>query len=314
MIKKILYTAAFLVTAVATAQESDITTRDLQVNELLPGTLFSAGNTPGKKNLIILIAGSGPTDRYGNAPGLGLKCNSLKYLAEGLVSNTWDIFSFDKRIFALARSGKLDESKLRFEELIGDVKDIIAYFEKDYDKIVLAGHSEGSLIGMMAMGKQVDAFISLAGPGRDAGEVMEEQIAANSPMLDTVQTGKYISLLKEGKTFVPEGPVYKMIFRERVQPYVISWMKYTPAEEIKKLSVPVLIVNGTRDLQVKPSEARLLKKAQPGAELVVIEGMNHIFKEVREDRAANLGTYSNPDLPVVPELLEKIRGFLNASL
>lgn len=87
---------------------------------------------------------------------------------------------------------------------------------------------------------------------------------------------------------------------------MISWIKYNPQDEIKKLKIPVLIINGTKDLQVKISEAELLKQAKPDAKLEIIENMNHIFKEVKGDDTQNLATYTNPNLPIMNEMVSKI--------
>jgi len=100
------------------------------------------------------------------------------------------------------------------------------------------------------------------------------------------------------------------LFRASVQPYMISWLKHNPQEEIKKLQIPILIINGTKDIQIPVQDAELLHKANPKSELVLIENMNHIFKEIKGDETENMGSYTNPDLPVMPQLIEKITTFL----
>jgi len=95
-----------------------------------------------------------------------------------------------------------------------------------------------------------------------------------------------------------------------VQPYLISWMKYNPQDEIKKLHIPILIINGTKDIQTSEKEANLLQEAYPKATLKIIHNMNHIFKEINED-AENLKSYSNPNIPVIPKLIIEIRDFVN---
>jgi fermentation-respiration switch protein FrsA (DUF1100 family) len=65
---------------------------------------------------------------------------------------------------------------------------------------------------------------------------------------------------------------------------MISWLKYNPRNEIKKLKIPTLFLNGTNDLQVSVGEAELLKKSKPDAELVIIDAMNHVFKEIKDFR------------------------------
>jgi fermentation-respiration switch protein FrsA (DUF1100 family) len=97
--------------------------------------------------------------------------------------------------------------------------------------------------------------------------------------------------------------------RPSVQPYMISWFRYDPGQEISKLTIPVLIVQGTTDIQVSEEDARALASANPKAKLVLIEKMNHIFKEAQADRAGNIATYNNPSLPVASELVKRVVDF-----
>ena len=101
------------------------------------------------------------------------------------------------------------------------------------------------------------------------------------------------------------------LFRPSVQQYMISWLKYDPAAEIKKLTIPVLIIQGTTDIQVEVGEAELLKKAYPKATLKLIEGMNHPLKQAPEDREKNVATYSDPRLPLSPGLMPAILDFIS---
>jgi hypothetical protein len=183
--------------------------------------------------------------------------------------------------------------------------------KKKYNKIVIAGHSEGSLIGMIAANEKADAFISLAGTGRTIDAVLVEQITKQAPFLKE-ETQKNLDILKSGKTFELKNPMLASIFRESIQPYMISWIQYNPQIEIAKLQMPVLIVNGTKDLQVAVSEAELLKKAKPEGELVLIENMNHIFKVINGDDAENMKSYSNPDVPIATKLTSTITTFVKS--
>ncbi|MCY1225822.1 Alpha/beta hydrolase family protein [compost metagenome] len=310
MIKKILALSFALFSAIAAfSQESKFTTEEIAVSTMLNGTLYKPEKASKKTDLIILIAGSGPTDRDGNQPGAS--SNSLKFLAEGLAKKEYAVYSFDKRVIAEIKSGNLDESKSNFDILIQDVKDIVSYFKakKQFRKIIIAGHSEGSLIGMNAATANTDAFISLAGAGRPIDEVLVEQIGKRAPMLKE-ETAKSLELLKKGETFESKNPMLAGLLRKSVQPYMISWLKHNPQEEIKKLAIPILIINGTKDIQVSVQDAELLHKANPKSELVLIENMNHIFKEIKGDETENMQSYTNPDLPVMPELIEKITIFL----
>jgi uncharacterized protein len=304
--KKILFTFVTLLSISVFSQEK----LDLTINPLIKGTLISKSEK-NKTNLTIIIAGSGPTDRDGNQATM--KNNSLKFLAEAIVNPKNDVFTFDKRILAQMAAGKLDEKNLVFADMITDVQDIIKYFRANYKykKIIIAGHSEGSLVGMIAANGNADAFISLSGPGRPADVVVEEQIAKQAPtMVDEVH--KNFEILRTGKTFENKNTMLDALFRESVQPYLISWMKYNPQDEIKKLKIPALIVNGTKDIQVSVTDAELLKKANPNAKLEIITNMNHILKEIKGDNNENMASYANPNLPVINELITKINAFIGS--
>ena len=59
-------------------------------------------------------------------------------------------------------------------------------------------------------------------------------------------------------------------------------------------------------------EAELLKKAKPEAELVLIENMNHIFKEIKGDDTENMKSYTNADLPIATKLTSTITRFVKS--
>lgn len=284
---------------------------DITINPLLNGSLYSPLKQNKKTNLVILIAGSGPTDRDGNQKGL--PNNSLKYLSEELTKNDIAVFSYDKRILAQMKNGTVNEATLTFDDFITDATTVLLFFknQKKYNKIIIAGHSEGSLIGMIAANGKADAFISLAGAGRTIDAVLVEQIAKQAPYLKE-EVQKNLNILKNGKTFELRNPMLASLFRASIQPYMISWIKYNPQSEIVKLKIPVLLLNGTADLQVSVAEAELLKKAKPEAELVLIEKMNHIFKEINGDDSVNMKSYSNPDLPIAPKVVTAITGFIKS--
>lgn len=293
------------------AQEKKIITTAISVNSLLNGTLFSPEKINSKTRLVILIAGSGPTDRNGNQTGA--VNNSLKLLAEDLAKEDIVVFSYDKRIIAQMKTGLVDEKNLSFEDFIDDAKSVIKFFKtkNQYSKIIIAGHSEGALIGMVAAKDLADGYISLDGAGRSIDKVIAEQIQKQAPaMKEEVQS--YFEILKSGKTFELKNKMLGSIFRESVQPYMISWIKYNPQIVIKELKIPVLIINGTKDLQVSVEDANLLKTAKEDAKLEIITDMNHIFKEIKGDNTENLASYNNQDLPVIIPLISVLTQFIKS--
>ena len=293
------------------SQEKKFDTQEIEVNSLLKGTLFTPGNASSETKLVILIAGSGPTNRSGNQ--LGLQNNSLKYLSEGLAKNGIAVYSYDKRIFAQMISGKVDEKSLSFEDFIQDAQEVINYFklQKKYKKIIIAGHSEGSLIGMIAAKNTADGFISLEGAGRSIDQILSEQYGKQAPTLKA-DLDKGLAILKTGKTFENKNQPLEAIFRQSIQPYMISWIKFNPQDEIKKLKIPVLIINGTKDIQVSVKDAKLLKAASPNAEFKIIDNMNHIFKEIKGDDVENKKSYNDASLPVITELINIVNQFVKS--
>lgn len=285
------------------------TSEEIVVNELINGSLLTT-NSKNKTNIVIIIAGSGPTDRNGNQSGM--VNNSLKFLAEGIVSDKTDVFNFDKRLFAQIKSGNFNEKNGSFNDMVVDVESIIKYFKdtKKYKNIIIAGHSEGSLIGMIAAKKDVAGFISIAGAGRSADLIIEEQIEKQAPYLLKEVQENFVKL-KKGETFENKNAVLASLFRESVQPYIISWIQYNPQVEIKKLTIPTLILNGTKDIQVGVTDANLLKSGKSDSQIEIIENMNHALKIITGDVQENMASYTNPTLPVSATLLEKVNFFIN---
>ena len=262
--------------------------------------------------VVLIISGSGPTDRNGNNPMM--TNNSLKMTAEALRDEEIASLRYDKRGVAKSERAGADESKLRFENYIDDAAGWIKMLKSDqrFNKVIVLGHSEGSLIGMIASLKGgADAFISVAGAGKPADEILKEQLKTQPSYVKDLAY-PIIDKLKKGDTVPDVNPLLNSLFRPSVQPYLISWFKYNPAKEIKKLKIPVLIIQGTTDLQVKVNDAEALKKADKKAELVIIDGMNHILKQADNNKEENLKTYDEPNLPLHKEYVSAITSFIKS--
>ena len=296
----------FFICLGAFAQEKNYDSEQVVIDPEVQGTLLSPRGSA-QPPLAILIAGSGPTDRDGNQAQF--KNNSLKYLAEGLAQKGIAVFRYDKRVIAQISKGNVQEEKMTFEDEVNDALLVVNYFKKRYKNITLVGHSEGALIGLLvAQEGGISKFVSLAGAGSSSATLIEEQIAKNAPQLKE-ESQKVINQLRKGELVENISSYLAPVFRESVQPYLISWFKYEPAQEIAKLSIPILIIQGTNDLQVDSKQAQLLKEAQPKAQLLLIEGMNHVLKKVKTIEE-NQQSYLNPDFPVPAELVEGIASFI----
>ncbi|MEM8765540.1 MAG: alpha/beta hydrolase [Bacteroidota bacterium] len=278
-------------------------------NGSVKGTLL-VPQTDKKLPVALIIAGSGPTDRNGN--NMMMTNNHLKLLAEGLAEKGIASLRYDKRGVGKSALQNFDELDLRFEDYANDAVGWLRQLQSDtrFSKLILIGHSEGSLLGMLACQHvNVTQFISLAGAGQNASALLKEQLGKQSPSL-LEEALPIFDKLEHGET-VEEVPMPLFsIFRPSVQPYMISWIKYDPKMEISKLEVPILIIHGTTDIQLEVSEAKLLSEGNPKAQLKIIEGMNHILKEADEAYLPNLQTYSNPDLPLAKGLMDLLADFI----
>ena len=296
----------FFISLEAFSQEKNYDSLQVSIDPEVQGTLLSpkGENQP---PLAILIAGSGPTDRNGNQALF--KNNSLKYLAEGLAQKGIATFRYDKRVIAQINKATVQEEKMTFEDEVNDALLVVNHFKDKYKKIILIGHYEGALIGLLVAQKVVvSKFVSISGAGNSSATLIEEQIGKNAPQLKE-ESQKIISQLRKGELVENISPYLAPVFRKSVQPYLISWFKYEPTKEIAKLQIPILIVQGTNYLQVEDKEAQLLKEAQPKAQLLLIEGMNHVLKKVKT-LEENQQSYLNPDLPISGELVEGIASFI----
>jgi fermentation-respiration switch protein FrsA (DUF1100 family) len=161
----------------------------------------------------------------------------------------------------------------------------------------------------MIAATSADKFISIAGAGQSADIIIKEQLSTQPK---EVQDLSYpiIDSLAKGKTVDNVNPMLNSLFRTSIQPYMISWFKYDPQIEIQKLTIPILIVQGTNDLQVTVADAKRLSKANPKSQLMIVDNMNHVFRIVDGDKQANFATYNNNTLPLADGLVKDIANFI----
>jgi pimeloyl-ACP methyl ester carboxylesterase len=310
-------TAAQAATAQSTPSSADVTTTFIL--KIHQGNLYGTLILPAQKEkvpIVLIIAGSGPTDRNGNALMLGLNTDAYRLLADSLRLHGIASLRYDKRGVAASAATLRSETDIRFDDYISDASTFIKMLQADprFSRVIVLGHSEGSLIGMIAAARAGAAgYISVAGAGDRIDKIIERQLAAQSPPLAAKATVLLDSLCKGDSVRQPEADQALMgLFRASVQPYMISWLRYDPQQEIMRLHIPVLIIQGTTDLQTSVQDAQALKTAKPDATLVLIDRMNHVFREAGSDRQGNFATYGNPTLPLKPELIQSIVRFIDA--
>lgn len=279
--------------------------------------LWTAPNGEPKSASVVIIPGSGPTDRDGNSP-LGVRAQSLKLLAHALARAGIPSVRVDKRGMFSSAAPLLDPNAVTMPVYAADA---LAWAEKAKAEAGapcawLLGHSEGALVAALAAQnapKSVCGVISISGAGRKLGDVIREQLKsnpANAPLLD--QALNALIELENGRDADVTGmpPALLSLFAPQIQQYLKSLLAQDPAALIRTAKDPVLIANGDTDLQTTVADARALAAARPDAKLVIWPGVNHVLKAAPADRAANLATYGDPDLPLAPGVAETIALFV----
>ncbi|MBN9383233.1 MAG: alpha/beta hydrolase [Chitinophagaceae bacterium] len=261
--------------------------------ELYGELLTPAPDAGQKPPVALIIAGSGPTDRDGNNP-LGVKAAPYRMLSESLQKNGIATYRYDKRFIGESANIKGRMDTLRIEDYIDDAVKCIQRLRADgrFSRVIVIGHSEGALIGVVAAREgHADGYISLAGAGASAEVVLRRQFAQMG--LSRAGVDSALGNLEKGQEI-----------------YYKSWASYDPAKEIVKLKIPVLIIQGLTDLQVQREDAERLKSAAPKSSLVFIDSMNHVLKDAPTDRARNVATYENEQLPLNKKLVDTVVAFV----
>ena len=276
-------------------------------NHSIHGTLLESSDS--NSILSIIISGSGPTDRQGNSTYL--KSDYLKMLAEGLFENGISSYRYDKRGVGNSIGNIKSGDEVKFSDFINDAISIINHFRetKKFKKIVVIGHSEGALIGMIASRLITDSFISIAGAGEDYLTLIQRQLSNRAPFVKSM-SDSIIKQLRENKIVDSVSPLMNNLFNPANQRFLIDASRYEPVEEISKLGIPVLIVQGTNDIQIEVNDAQMLDKAALKSRLEIIQGMNHVFRQASENYLLNMQTYGNSELPIDDSLVDVIVDFL----
>ncbi len=280
----------------------------------LSGSYIHAGKqTP----VILILPGSGPTDRDGNNP-MGVSSASYKLLAEALAAKGISSLRIDKRGMFASAAAIADANAVTIADYAADAAtwSEAALKQSGATCVWVAGHSEGGLVALAAAQGQpnICGLILIASPGRNLADVLSEQIHAN-PLNAVIfsDADRSIAALRSGQKIDVSAmhPALQGMFAPQVQGYLIDLFRYDPAALAKVVKQPMLIVDGGRDIQVKAADGDAIAAAQPAAKRITIDAMTHTLKRVdSDDQAANIATYSNPSLPVMPELVDTIAAFI----
>jgi pimeloyl-ACP methyl ester carboxylesterase len=280
----------------------------------LAGTLALPKNATAGGPAVLIIAGSGPTDRDGNGPLIST--DTYRLLAAGLAANGFRSLRYDKRGVGGSTGLVAREEDMRFEDIVSDA--VVAARNlagrDDVSSLIIAGHSEGGLIAMRAARElAIAGLVLLAAPGRPLADVLREQLRA-APMPEDLRSQALLmtDALAAGQLVTSVPAELAPVFRTSVQPYLISALAIDPRIELAQLSVPVLLIFGGRDLQTPLKERDALAKARPDARIVTVPTANHVLKTAPPDRDGNIKTYTDRTLPLDPGILPPIVIFIDA--
>jgi uncharacterized membrane protein/pimeloyl-ACP methyl ester carboxylesterase len=291
----------------------------------LEGTLTLPAEPRKPIPVVVLIAGSGPTDRDGNAPGAstpgastpGTSMNMYRQLADSLTRRGVAVLRYDKRgsgknLQALV--SQLGKSELSFEYVVQDAVGFIRQLQADnrFSKVIVAGHSEGALVGVLAATQTSAAgYVSIAGVGQNIADVLKKQFADSGlqgDLLTLANSG--LDSLRAGMRVRKPNPMLAAFFSPVNQPYLISWMQHDPARSLQAYKGPVLLIQGRNDIQVSVGEAERLKAARPDAQLLFVPTMNHVMKQASSnDRATNIASYTATGSAILPAVADAIAEF-----
>lgn len=284
------------------------------------GAIYATLATPDDgvqpQTAIVIVAGSGPTDRNGNSAA-GMRPASYKMLSDELCRAGYAVLRYDKR--AIGRSVYPAEkiADLTFDDYVDDAAACVDFLRGEgYAKVAAAGHSEGSLIVLCLAGlRPLDGAVLLSGAGYGIDIILGRQIAAQLISVDIglmAQATIILGKLAAGK-YVDDVPqALQPLMGRHVQPFIISQIRHDPVEEIRRLDLPILLVAGGRDIQITVDNAERLHAAAPASQLVVLPDMTHVLKDCDStDMIAQLsGVYTDSTLPLSVGLSQAIADFL----
>lgn len=267
--------------------------------------------------MVLIVPGSGATDRNGNSPHW-VQASTYRLLAEGLLDEGIASVRIDKRGLFGSASATPDADDVTIDAYATDVRSWVAAIRAQTGAscVWVLGHSEGGLVALLAARQmaEIAGLILVSTAGRPLAPVLREQLQsnpANAPILENALS--ILESLEAGKRVDAAGidPALMPLFRPQVQGFLMSELTIDPAALLAGYTKPVLIVQGTRDIQVAVQDAERLKEANPRAEMALIADANHVLKTVRTSaRQDNLAAYSDPDLPLADGVVAAISAFV----
>lgn len=280
---------------------------------------------------VVLIAGSGPTDRDGNNPLVPERIDLLKQIAELLARAGIGSLRYDKRGIGGSTprpTSTLQEQERFFawENFVGDVasahRELLRHDEIKPYATALLGHSEGGLLALAAAGglsakemgvRKLHGLVLAATPGRPLADIVRAQIARNAPSLVEPAERTMNTIIATGR--VPAGlpQEQQILFPPYAGPFLQSALAFDPAKALAGLDLACLILQGGADRQVvpmvdvQPLIDALGQRSRPG-EAVIVAGVSHNLKLLTWPTDPGFAG------PVAPAVADKLVGWLRPLL
>lgn len=287
MAREDIASAASRTTAFSIPGDESVTIPSLGFN--LGGTITKPASAKGPLPALILIGGSGPTDRDETVAGIPV----FGQIARELVNAGFVVVRYDKR--GVGQSGGRSES-VTIADYAEDARQVLLWLEKrkevDKERIGIVGHSEGALVAMLLAGRErnkVGAIALIAGPATDGNTVVLEQqkLVLSKMPIDDAQRAERTALQEKINTAVIKGTGWGDIpaaaRKVADTPWFYSFLTFNPAKAMEETRQPVLIVQGELDTQVQPYHADKLaefaraRKTKTEVAVVKVPGVNHLL-------------------------------------
>ncbi len=259
-----------------------------------------------KVPVVLIIGGSGPIPKNGFA-------NEYIMIADLLKEKGIATVSYDKIGVGESLVENLQELDVTIDTFVKDAELLVDKIKKDarFSKVYIVGHSQGSLIAaLVAKDKDIDGIISLAGVGRGLGEVLMEQLKRNPDNTEKIlaEGQAIIDELAKGKKVKKIPSYYGALFRDGVQNLMISWLKLDPSKEYASLDIPVLVIQGAKDIQVRVKDARIIDSVSKNSTLIILDNMSHVLKDTDDEN--DISVYKNKEIPVNVQMVDEIVKFV----
>lgn len=279
--------------------------------------MAEAISVQGSRDVVVIIPGSGPIDRDGNGPAVGIVSDLYRQMAEGLAEQGIASIRVDKRGFGASTPAVTDQSEINIANYAQDMRGWVEKARGLAPCVWLAGHSEGGLVALVTAEDPPQGLcgvILLAAPGQPIGQLMIRQMDSLPAMTHLMpELRDIVADLEDGRTRPLQeiSPALWTIFAPGLQDYMVGLFQYDPARVATHWRGATLIVQGERDFQVTPQDAQHLAKAMPQAKLVLLPEATHMLK--LDISGQPFATYGNPLLEPDPLLLPAITDFITAN-